>query len=238
MFRGVYMENDLKEKYVNFKNAIDLTSELLFFRAVQRNYKYIFEDEPLGSDRFLGHTGAKLFKNKELLNEPMTDEFRNGDRYQWINKIQYGYICRMLNEFMFEKMHLSEGEIARYFIGMTEWEKFLEYSVNFKELFVDLTLKIMGENDLSREFLDGRVEKSKVACDRAKVEATPLEAKYLRELYKSFINAQQIANKEGLESINMNQMYKKGLLMAKELGFEEQESDKYVYEYFDDMGIM
>ena len=146
-------------------------------------------------------------KSKELLNEPFSTDFLTSDKYLWIGKVQFGYLSRKLNEYMFEHMHLSSGEIARYFEGMTDLEKFLEFDINFKKLFVDLMLQLMGDGKMDKDILDLRTLKASVARKRAKADCTPIESMAYMARYKAYRIAGEIASVKGLKKIDLKAMY-------------------------------
>lgn len=159
-------QEQINAKFNHFREAVDDVASYSFQRVSRRNWKYIFEDQPIGSSRYEANTQEKFQSSRLLQNEPIDIKFYTDDKYQWIAKIQFGYMARMLNQYMYDTMQLSEDEIKDYFKNMSEFDLFLEYEDNFKQLFTDMALKLLGGHNISRDFLHNRSMKAKIAVER------------------------------------------------------------------------
>lgn len=163
-----FKNNDLEGRFQMFRDAVDTMAYNNFERVAQRAYKYVFEEQPMGSNAYNKRTQEKFALSRELQNEPIDSFkdysfFKNTKRHEFINKVQFGYMARMLNTYLHEKMGLSDEQVRTYFRGKSDFERFFEYETTFKDLFVDLAIKLLGGESIATDFLTTRKTKAEIA---------------------------------------------------------------------------
>ena len=165
-----FKNNDLEGRFQMFRDAVDTMAYNNFERVAQRAYKYVFEGQPMASKAYHKRTQEKFALSRQLQNEPI-DSFKDYSffmitkRHEFINQVQFGYMARMLNTYLHEKMGLSDEQVRTYFRGKSDFERFFEYETTFKDLFIDLTLKLLGGDSIATDYLTTRKTKAEIASE-------------------------------------------------------------------------